>query len=230
MYKGLFATRTLPLQTILFESNRKVPNLDYGIYYIRPPMCENIHENNDQLYSNSTSMMFYFSHGDHSILFPGDMTPEGMKHVLEEKKGTEKRYTIFDRQSVENNPTWHQETSNQPSLKSLLGGRGLSILVASHHGLESGFSDDLYDAMKGKRPRLVVISERRHKKKTDGSIHPRYQKEEGAAGLNVETEGKVEKRRSVSTVNGHHILIVFSGTGIPKVYAHKDAETLLTRL
>ena len=32
---------------------------------------------------------------------------------------------------------------------------------------------------------------------------------------------------SLSTANGHHIMIVFNGTGVPKVYAEKDPNDLL---
>ncbi len=230
-YKMLFKARELPLRTILFESNRTVPNLEYGVFYVRPPVCEKIHESDDNRYGNSTSLVFYLRHGDHSILLPADMTPEGMEHILEERRGTEKRYTIFDREISEARPNWHRETSDQPSLKSLPEARGLSVLVAPHHGLESGFSSAMYDAMKGGRPGLVVISERRHKKDTDGSIHPTYQSERGASGLTVEVEGKEEKnRRTLSTINGNHILVVFSGTGTPKVYAYKDTNKLLSKI
>ena len=229
-YKDLFSDRQLPLQTIQFDSKRTIPNLEYGIYYIRPPVCEKIHEKNDQAYGNCTSIMFYFRHGQHTILFPADMTPEGMKHVLEEKNGVEKRYTRFDRKLSEEHPDWREKTSDQPSLKSLLKSMGLSILVAPHHGLESGFSLDLYAAISGGRPQLVVLSERLHKRETDGSIHSRYYSEKGASGLTVEIEGKKETRRSLSTIKGHHILIVFEGTGPPKVYADKSPEKLLEKL
>lgn len=229
-YRELYSGRLLPLQTILFDSKRTVPNLEYGFFYIRPPDCENIHDKDDQEYGNSISIMFYFRQGQQTILFPADMTPEGMKHVLEEKEGTEKRYTVFNREFTAQHPNWHDRTNDQPSLKSLLRRYGLSILVAPHHGLESGFSPDLYNAMKDGKPNLVLVSERRHKRKTDGSIHPRYQSPDGASGLTVEIEGKREERRSLSTISGHHILIVFEGTGPPKVYAEKSPRKLLEKV
>lgn len=229
-YKALYSDRQLPLQTILFDSNRTIPNLEYGIYYIRPPVCEKIYDKDDQTYGNCTSIMLYFRQGQHTILFPADMPPEGMKHILDEKEGAEKRYTKFDRKFSEEHPDWHEKTSDQPSLKSLLMSRGLSILVAPHHGLESGFSSDLYEAMNGGKPQLVLLSERRHKKETDGSIHSRYQSEAGASGLTVEIEGKNEIRRSLSTVTRHHILIVFEGTGLPRVYANNSPKKLLEKV
>jgi hypothetical protein len=229
-YKALYNDRVLPLQTIEFDSKLTVPNLEYGIYYIRPPVCEAIHKENDQEYGNSTSIMFYLRHGENTILFPGDMTPEGMKHVLDEEDGAEKRYTKFDRQFTKDHPDWHTKTGTQPSLKSLLKKHGLTILMAPHHGLESCFPADLYDVILGGKPQLVVISEKRHASERDGKVHEQYQKEDGASGLTIETEGQIQKRRSLSTVNGHHILIVFNGNGRPKVYADKDAGKLLSRL
>jgi hypothetical protein len=229
-YKGLYKKRQLPLQTICFDSRRDIPNLEYGLYYVRPPICETLHESNDNDYGNATSIMFYFRHGNHSILVPGDMTPEGMKHVLIEKKGIEKRFTRFNARAAQTYPTWHQQTDSQPSLKYLLQTYGLSILVAMHHGLESCYSTDLYAAIKGGKPQLVVVSERRHRNPNDGKVDSRYQSEAGAVGLGVEIKGKVETRRSISTVDGLHILIVFAGTGVPKVYAHDDPEALLKKL
>lgn len=226
-YRSLYGKRALPLQTICYESRRTIPNLEYGIYYIRPPVCECLHEEDDNRYGNSTSIMYYFRHGAHSVLLPGDMTPEGMKQILDEGEGVEKRYTVFDNRSAANHPTWHKHSNSQPCLKSMLQERGLSILVAPHHGLESCFSEDLYAAIKKGKPQLVVISERKHKKTSDGRVDPRYQSERGASGLTVEIDGKQERRRSVSTIDGHHIMIVFAGTGLPRVYASKDPEELV---
>ena len=226
-YRALYGARRLPLQTIQFNSRRTIPNLEYGIYYIRPPVCELLHPTDDNAYGNATSIVMYFRHGSQSILFPGDMTPEGMKHVLEEEEGLEKRFTRFDRKSTESHPDWHDSTSDQPSLRSLLHEHGLSILVAPHHGLESGMSADLYDSIGGGKPSLVVISERRHKSEADGEVDPLYQSEEGAFGLSVNIEGEEDDRYSLTTRNSHNILIVFSGTGVPKVYAYRDPYALL---
>ena len=232
-YKKLYARRNPPLQTILYESMRSVPNLEYGIYYVAPPTCHKLHEaksaNND--YGNSTSIMLYFRHGSHTILFPGDMTPEGMKHVLEERSGMQKRFTRFRSSTVSAESSWHTSTGTQPSLKSQLKNYGLTVLVAPHHGLESCYSTDLYGAIKGGKPNLVILSERRKRHENDGNTDARYQGEQGAVGVDVEIDGKAEKgRRSLSTKDGHHILIVFSGTGVPKVYADKEPENLLKKL
>lgn len=229
-YKNLYKRRCLPLQTIKYDSGRLVPGLEYGIFYLRPPIAEKLHPS-DQDYGNATSIMFYLRHGSNSILLPGDITPEAMNLILSEAQGVEKRYTVFDRQLSNRHPEWHEKTADQPSLRWLLSQYGLSTLVAPHHGLESCYSPELYKTIRGGKPRLVVLSERQKNKLTDGKTHQGYQREEGSFGLNVELEnGRLENRRSISTIGGDHILIIFEGNGLPKVYMDKDPERLLAKL
>jgi len=231
IYKSLYKERKLPLQTICYESARSIPNLEYGLYYIRPPVISEIFPDNDQDYANGTSLILYYRHGFQTLLLPGDMNPDILEHVLNEAKGLEKRYTIFDRRQGTQHPTWHSMSGDQPSLKALLCAHGLSILFAPHHGLKSGYSEDLYEAIKGGRPRLVVISEKRHLSDTDGEVEPSYQSPDGAKGQKVLIEGIAEDRYSVSTRDGHHILVLFQGTGgLPEVFLEKDPEMLLRRL
>jgi len=235
IYKFLYKRRNLPLQTICYKSPRSIPNLEYGLYYIRPPVVEKIYppgsDKNDQEYANGTSIVLFYRHGYHTIIIPGDMNPETFKHLLEEEEGLEKRYTTFNKQQSIDHPTWHKLSSDQPSLKSLLGLHGLSILIAPHHGLESGFSEELYESIKEGKPGLVVISEKRHLTDKDGKVDPIYSSSDGAIGQKVFIEGREEVRYSVSTRNNHHILILFQGTsGKPEVFLEKDPETLLKYL
>jgi len=130
IYKSLYEARSLPLQTICYDSRRSVPNLEYGLYYVRPPVVGKIYPDNDQEYVNGTSMIVFYRHGYHTLLLPGDITPDAFKHILDEGDGLEKRYTIFDRRQSSAHPRWHDTTCDQPSLKSLLSTYGLSILVA----------------------------------------------------------------------------------------------------
>jgi len=231
IYKSLYEKRSLPLQTICYDSTRSIPNLEYGLYYVRPPVVGEIFPDNDQEYGNGLSMVIFYRHGYHTLLVPSDINPDTFKHLLDEGEGLEKRYTIFDRKQISSHPTWHDTTGDQPSLKSLLGAHGLSILLAPHHGLKSGYSEDLYKAIKDEKPGLVVISEKRHLSKSDGEVKPFYQSSDGAKGQKVYIEGKEETRNSVSTRDGHHILILFQGTGgQPQVYLEKEPETLLEKL
>ncbi|NPV51797.1 MAG: hypothetical protein HPY60_11475 [Candidatus Methanofastidiosum sp.] len=231
IYKSLYKNRRLPLQTICYDSTISIPNLEYGIYYVRPPVVNEIYPDNDQEYGNGLSIVFFYRHGFHTLLVPGDINPEPLKYLLDEDEGLEKRYTIFDRRQATLHPNWHDTSSDQPSLKSLLSKHGLSILVAPHHGLESGFSEDLYNSLKDGKPGLVVLSEKRHLSDTDGKVKSFYRTSDGAKGQKVFVDGKQEVRYSVSTINGHHILILFQGTGgVPEVYLEKNPETLLKYL
>lgn len=230
-YKALYEKRKLPLQTIRYQSDRSVPNLEYGVYYVRPPEVAKLLPKDDQAYSNGVSLVLFLRHGSHTILIPGDMTPEIMEHLLDEGKGSEKRYTVFSKSFMSSHPDWSEKTSNQPSLKDVLSKYGVSILVAPHHGLESGYCQALYDAMRNGKPKLVVISEKRHLSPSDGKVDKRYHSPDGAEGLDIEVEGKKEKHYSFSTRNGHHILVVFEGTGgAPRVYADTDPTRLLNKL
>lgn len=231
IYKSIYEKRQLPLQTILYDSPKSIPNLEYGIYYVRPPVVEEIFPNNDQEYGNGIGLVFFYRHGYHTLLIPGDINPNTFKHLLDDAEGVEKRYTIFDRRENELHPTWHKVSADQPSLKSLLCNHGLSILVAPHHGLKSGFSEDLYKSIKNGKPGLVVISEKKYLSDNDGEVDSRYQSSDCAKGQKVYIEGKEEIRYSVSTKNGHNILIIFQGTGgYPEVYLEKDPKLLLEKL
>ncbi len=231
IYKSLYEGRTLPLQTICYNSSKSIPNVEYGLYYVRPPVINDIFPDNDQEYGNGMSLVIYYRHGFHTLLIPGDINPDTFKHLLDEGEGLEKRFTIFDRRQSTLHPKWHEKSDNQPSLKSLLAKHGLSILIAPHHGLESGFSEDLYRAIKDDKPGLVIVSEKRHLSEIDGKVDSFYQSENGAKGQKVYIDGQKEERYSVSTRNGHHILIQFQGTsGQPEVYLEKEAEALLKKL
>lgn len=230
-YKTLYEGRNLPLQTISYDSSISIPNLEYGLYYVRSPVVADIYSDNDQEYANGISLVIFYRHGFHSILIPGDINPNALKHLLDENEGAEKRYTRFDRRQTTLHPDWHVLSGNQPSLKSLLSSRGLSVLIAPHHGLESGFSEDLYRAIKDEKPGLVVISEKRHLSEHDGKVDAFYQTKDGAKGQKVYVEGKEEERYSVSTRGGHHILVSFQGTGgLPGVFLEKEPENLLEKM
>lgn len=227
-YKKLYEKRKLPLQTISYTRSRSIPNLEYGLYYVKPPVIkENIHSS-AQDYSNAVSLVFYLRHGKNSILIPGDITPQTFKYILEQQPCTEQRYSCLE--SDKNKENWHKETTNdQPSLLSLIK-QGLSILVAPHHGLESSYSEEFYNICKDNLPKLVVISDKRHTGKNDGNIDKRYQAETGSQGIDVIQNGKTESRYSVSTRNDGHILIIFDGNALFKTYSEKDPNDLLKHI
>ncbi|HOX57888.1 MAG TPA: hypothetical protein PLC99_13455 [Verrucomicrobiota bacterium] len=226
-YKSSYSKRQLPLQTI--EScGSNVPNVEYGVYYLKPGEVATEHPKTDQDYTNGLSILFYLRHGNQSILIPGDVTPEVMSRILEDDDGVEKRYTYFRKVPRAILDDFHKTTSTQPSLSDLLSDRGLSILVAPHHGLESGFSEKFFETIYGNKTRLNVISEKRHENEDAGTVDPRYQSSDNASGLKVNIDGKQQDCFSVTTRNGHHILIIFKGTdNTPHVYLRKNPKDLL---
>ena len=226
-YRALYARRNPPLQTLQNNVPCNVPNVEYGFYYLMPSSVDVIHESSDQHYGNGLSLVLYVRHGHQSLLVPGDITPEVFHPVIDGRYDVEKRYSVFGQSNLIGD--WHIKTSNQPSLKRLLYDRGLSVLIAPHHGLESCFSEKLFATIRGGKPMINVISEKRHLSESDGKVDDRYQKEIGSMGLDVDVEGTVyPKRRSVSTRDGHHILCIFQGTGgAPRVYLRKDPIDLL---
>ncbi|MBC7350164.1 MAG: hypothetical protein H5U05_09350 [Candidatus Aminicenantes bacterium] len=231
LYKNLYENRKLPLQTICYKSARYIPKLEYGIYYVRPPVVDEIFPDDDQEYANGLSLVLFYRHGNHTLLIPGDINPMALSYILDEKEGLEKRYTVFNREFSSTHPTWHEKTGNQPFLRDLLSELGLSVLIAPHHGLKSGYSNDLYSKIKGGKPGLVVISEKRHLTDADGEVAPLYQSQDGSTGQYVYIEGKKEFHYSISTRSGYHILILFQGTGgQPEVYLEKDPNLLLKRI
>lgn len=209
-YKALMDGREPPLQTLPYDEQISIDDLEYGLYYVRPPVVDvDLFPSSDQEYSNGISLVVYIKYGDHTILLPGDVNPDAMELILDEDDGYEKRHTKFNAYDMADNEEWTKENSDQPALKELLGDHGLSVLLAPHHGLESGYSEYLYDAIKDGKPRLVVISEKRHTGENDGTVDPRYQGESGASGLTVNIDGDDSVRKSVSTRNDHHLLIKF---------------------
>jgi len=222
-YKNMIKKRCLPLQTIS-SKDVSIPNVEYGIFYVRPPVCNNLYKD-DQKYSNSISLVFYFRHGNQNILIPGDIVPDAFEKILDCDDDVERRYTNFN--SCNDSEDSKKNTGTQSKLGNLLTKHGLSILVAPHHGLESGYCEKLYNCIEGGKPYLNIISEKRHTGKNEGSVHSNYQSQDGAKGLNVDVKGSQEQRYSVTTREGH-ILIVFKGTDTkPHVYLRKTPKELL---
>jgi hypothetical protein len=225
-YKRLYEERRLPLQTIKHTAARTTfQDLEYGLYYVKPSTCAGLHSDDNQ-YGNSLSIVTYFRYGAQSALFPGDITPLAMEKVLNQSEGVEKRFTAFSRKAQLEHPTWTEQTGDQPSLKNRLSTYGLSILVASHHGLESCYSPELYAAIKGSKPDLVAISEAYAVGDGQGKIDARYQSKDGSKGLTLKLAGIDVFRNSVTT-KSNHILIRLSGHGQPRVYCEPRIEDLM---
>jgi len=228
-YRRLYNGRNPPLQTL---SPDQVPSMNEdvvtAIYYMRPPAVSSIHENNDHHYGNGVSICLYLRHGRHSIWITGDVTPEVHRHLIKGSEFIEKRYSQFSPSVSHYLPDFHSRTSSQPSLKSLFKDHGLSLFVTPHHGLESCFCQEVFDAIPAGMPWLNVISEKRHTGENDGTVDARYSDERHALGGYVNIDGATEFRRKVSTQNGHHMLFVLGGDNEnPSVHLRKKPEDLL---
>ena len=230
-YRDTYKSRNPPLQSLPDSIGCNVPNVEYGLYYMKPPMVDEIYPKDNQKYINGLSLIFYLRHGHNTVLIPGDLPPEIMKEALSPKSKLEKRYTYFSNKPASAADDFNMASSSQPSLAELLKDRGLSVLLTPHHGLESCFSEDLFKTIKGGKTKINIISEKRRVSESDGSVDSRYQDAQYSSGLNVDIDGKREKRNSVSTKNGHHILIELPGTSEnPNIYLRKDPDDLMNIL
>ncbi|MCZ2080413.1 MAG: hypothetical protein LC130_36055 [Bryobacterales bacterium] len=230
-YRRTYEKRQPPLQTIKAPEvgspyRANVPDVEYGLYYLRPPLVHALHPSNDHHYGNGISLVVYIRHGRSTVLLTGDITPDVFREVLKGRAGVEKRFTYFRANGVPED--FHTRTSTQPVLEKLLGERGLGTLVTPHHGLESCYCPDLFNAIRGNKTYINVISEKRHCP-TDGTVDCRYQSEETSFGCTVNIDGHEDRCRSASTRNGHHILLILeAGRPQPYVFLRSDAYDLLT--
>jgi len=228
-YRSLYdkSKRRLPLQTLEALRDVQVPNVEYGIYYVEASACDLMHDD-DQDYTNALSIVLYLRHGNHSLLVPGDVTPDALRTVLKGAKSVQRRYTWFGKAPAGARKDSHCATGTQPVLRDLVAKNGLSVLVTPHHGLESGFCPELFESIEGHKTELNVISEKRHSTDGCGDVDGRYQSRETSTSVEVDVEGRMESRHSVSTRDGQHILLVFRGTGKLRAYLREDPEELLS--
>ncbi|MEP0133360.1 MAG: hypothetical protein ABJJ25_15270 [Eudoraea sp.] len=128
------ARRTTKIQynPVMSPENPLVSIVDeISLFYINPGVCES-YENLRTGYSNNLSLVLFIKVGNKTVLLPGDILKEGMKYLID----------------------------NEPEFKSLLELEGVDYLVAPHHGLQTSFSEYLFQTMKGNRTRLNIISEK----------------------------------------------------------------------
>lgn len=232
-YRHSYSTRRPPLQTLQAPDRSSslyshVPtDVEYGLYYLRPPLVSQVHPSSDQDYGNGLSLVLYLRFGRQTLLLTGDITPDVFRLVLAGKGGVEKRYTYF--RPKPNVPAdFHCRTSSQPILRELLWQYGLTALVTPHHGLESCYCSELFQAIRNGKTSINLISEKRQGP-TEGSVDCRYQSQETSFGARVDIDGQIQNCYSASTRNGHHILLVLEGTSPrPRVYLRKSPFDLLT--
>lgn len=219
-YKSLYQERSLPLSTLVQYKEDELSNFKIGYYYLTHKQVTELFPKDDQNYSNSLSLVLFLSYNNQSIIIPGDITPEAFELIYNGK--CEKRFTDYSiKQGEKKKKDWARSTCDQPILRSLLK-NGLTILVAPHHGLESGYPQFLIDDLGENRPKLVLISDKKHNSDNSGSTHANYQN--GTASLGLIHKG--QQRFSLSTVSDGHIKISFTNTEC-KSDSSKKIEELL---
>ena len=228
-YEKLYDGRKPPLQSLdPARCPATTEDCQVGIYYMRPPEVSKLHPLNDHHYGNGVSIGFYLKHNQHSLWIAGDITPEVHKKVLLRTDSVEARCSLLASAPEGIPGDYHSRTTNQPSPGELFGEHGLTLFFAPHHGLESCFCQDAFDLMKGGKPRLNVICDKRHTGEHSGTIDERYSKESHSSGTWVDVEGKQEFRRRISTQSGRHMLFILGGPADrPKVFSRKNAEDLI---
>jgi len=145
-----------------------------SLYYLTPECCKNDSEL-VKSYANNISIVLYLRIGSKSVLFPGDLLKSGMSKLIE--TNSQLRYNL--------------ETE------------GVDYLIAPHHGLQTSFSQKLFDTIKGNKSRLNIISEKvrsRDSKESRTNVDTRYYEEKYSTGQNS------LKQRGVKTSTGHIII------------------------
>lgn len=147
--------------------------------YLYPKAVEDDATLDSESYTNNVSLAVYIN-DRYSILFPGDLQKEGMKALL---NGTTKN-------------------KQGKTLKNKLQTFGVDFLVAPHHGLQSSFSTDLFNAMKGEKTRKLNIVPEKPNKDDNRNVDTRYASTEYcAAENNLSTKESPACQRKTS--NGH---------------------------
>ena len=143
-------------------------------------------------YANNLSIVVYLRTGENSILFMGDLMPSGCEWLL----------------------------TNDDKFRKLVRA-GITVIVAPHHGLKSGFCQALYDEMpSGQVGSVHLISEKRDAGDMEGETHPKYLSSELAYGY--------KGRYSYSTKNDGNIRIILGAGDKLSIETSKDIRDLLS--
>ncbi len=147
---------------------------EVAIFYIKPKVCENI-EDLMPGYANNISLVLFFQVGNKSVLFPGDMLKKGMSYLID----------------------------NDKEFNELLKNIGVDYLIAPHHGLQTSFSELLFQTMDNNKTRLNIISEKIREEESDenrSDVDTRYYSSDYSTG-----ENSLEQK-AVKTSMGHIVI------------------------
>ncbi len=152
---------------------------EINLFYINPNICQ---ENEDLKsgYANNISLVLFCRVGEKTLLLPGDMLKEGMQYLID----------------------------NDSRFKDFLSTEGIDYLIAPHHGLQTSFSEYLFQTMNGNKTRLNIISEKVREEDSDenrSDVDSRYYSSDYSTGDNS------LNKNAVKTSLGH-IVIDFETT------------------
>ena len=149
-------------------------NSSIALFYITPNECETNHDLSSG-YQNNISLVLYIMKDDKTLLLPGDLLKSGVEYLIDRDR----------------------------RFKHILETYGVDYLIAPHHGLQTSFSQELFNTINGKKSRLNIISEKTRpieSSESRSNVDSRYYSKDYSTGLN--TLGQ----NAVKTSNGHIII------------------------
>jgi len=167
---------------------------EISLFYIKPSFCEST-EILRSAYANNISLVLFICVGNKTLLLPGDLLKEGMEYLID----------------------------NNSQFKALLSGKGIDYLIAPHHGLETAFSEYLFQTINGNKTRLNIISEKIREESSDenrSDVDGRYYSRDYSTGEN--TIGQYGVKTS-----GGHIVIDFE-TDETDIKQYSDIEDVIS--
>lgn len=144
------------------------------LFYIKPKTCES-EENLKSGYANNISLVLFLCVGNKTLFLPGDILKEGMQYLID----------------------------NDVKFKKLLSNDGVDYLITPHHGLQTSFSEYLFQTMNGNKTRLNIISEKIREESSDenrSDVDSRYYSSDYSTGDNS------LKQNAVKTSLGHIVI------------------------
>ncbi len=164
---------------------------EISIHYLIPRYCEKDIELS-KAYANNISLVLFVKCLDKTVLFTGDLLKDGMKCLIE----------------------------NDKTLRNNLETYGVDYLIAPHHGLETSFSELLFQTIQGNKTRLNIISEKVRSSDSDenrSNVDSRYY------NLNYSTGDNSLGQYGVKTSLGHIIIdLETSVNQIRRIYDNND--------
>lgn len=136
------------------------------LFYINPNVCQK-DEDLKSGYANNLSLVLFFHVGDKTLLMPGDILKSGMQHLID----------------------------SYPEFKNYLSNNGVDYLIAPHHGLQTSFSEYLFQTMNGNKTRLNIISEKVREGDSDenrSDVDSRYYSSDYSTGDNTLNQNAVK--------------------------------------